>query len=146
MKAIKKISLEVSTDLKALDDVLSCFDQLNQSFIPRRVWLQCQLALAEGFTNAVRHAHKNLQPDAPIYIEATLFSECLEMLIWDRGPVFDLEAMTKKMLKKVNNHAGGGRGLLLLQKMADTLSYTRTEDNRNCLLFVKYYQPNYKQD
>ncbi|MEO8893751.1 MAG: anti-sigma regulatory factor, partial [Coleofasciculaceae cyanobacterium] len=32
-----------------------------------------------------------------------------------------------------------GRGIAILQKIADKLSYTRTSDNRNCLLMVKTF-------
>ncbi|MEW5861785.1 MAG: ATP-binding protein [Cyanobacteriota bacterium] len=137
MKLIKKISVQVSSDLKALDGVLSWFEGLNQPGIPKKIWLQCQLALAEGFTNAVRHAHKGKTSDVPIDIEVNLFSECLEIRIWDQGPPFDLEARLKKP-EEISKNATGGRGIAILQKIADYLSYTRT-DKRNCLLVVKHY-------
>ena len=38
-----------------------------------------------------------------------------------------------------NNDSGGGRGVIILHKIADRLSYTRQGDNRNCLLIVKNY-------
>lgn len=128
------------TDLKALDQVLLWFDQHYQSSIPKKVWLQCQLALAEGFTNAVRHAHKGLSPDVPIQLEITLSPQYLEMRIWDQGLPFDLEQRLQKLDQKSDSMAGGGRGIAILQKIADQLSYTRTDDNRNCLLIVKRYQ------
>lgn len=140
MKAIKQAILEFPTDLKALDQVLSWFQQIHQPSIPRKVWLQCELAMAEGFTNAVRHAHKGLPVDTPINIEVTLFPNSLEMRIWDCGPPFDLEQRLKQLSESVNPHATGGRGLAILQKIADRLSYTRTEENRNCLSIVKHYQ------
>lgn len=129
----------VPTDLKALDQILSWFDQLYQPSIPKKVWLQCQLALAEGFTNAVRHAHKGLSADVPIDIEVTVYPQYLEMRIWDQGPPFDLEQQLQNLDQKLNDHAGGGRGIAILQKISDKLSYTRTNDNRNCLLIVKRF-------
>ena len=114
------------------------FEQLNQPFIPRKVWLQCQLALAEGFTNAVRHAHKNLPPETPISVEIALFEEYLEIRVWDRGHPFDLEQRLRNLEHKVDDQAGGGRGIVILQKIADFLSYTRSGD-RNCLLIRKNY-------
>lgn len=140
LKDPKKSIKQVPTDLRALDQVLSWFDQLYQPSIPKKVWLQCQLALAEGFTNAVRHAHRNFPTEVPIDIEVTLFSGSLEMRIWDQGLPFDFEQRLKAMDQKVDEQAGGGRGLAILQKIADKLSYTRTDDNRNCLLMVKTYQ------
>lgn len=131
---------QVPTDLKALEPLLSWFEQLNQPSIPRKVWIQCQLALAEGFTNAVRHAHKDLPRQSPIDIEVTLFPQSLELRIWDQGPPFDLEQRLRNQEQKVDKDKGGGRGIAILQKIADKLSYTRTDDNRNCLLIVKSYE------
>lgn len=130
---------QFSTDLKELDLVLSWFDELKQSHIPKKVWLQCQLALAEGFTNAVRHAHKNLSREVPIDIEIILFPHRLEMRIWDYGEPFDLEEKCRNQQKKSDNQAGGGRGIAILHRIADKLSYRRTADKRNCLLIVKDY-------
>lgn len=139
LKNLQKSLKQVSTDLKALDHLLSWFDQLNQSHIPRKVWLQCQLALAEGFSNAVRHAHKNLSSNVPIEVEVTIYVHSLEMRIWDLGPPFDLEHWLENHNKNLDREAGGGRGIAILHKIADKLSYTRTSDNRNCLLIVKSY-------
>lgn len=139
MKDFIKSSQAFPTDLKALDQVLTWFDQFNQGSIPKKVWIQCQLALAEGFTNAVRHAHKNLTPNVPIDIEVTLFAQALELRVWDQGPPFDLEKRVLEFEQTVDDQAGGGRGIAILQKIADKLSYTRTDDNRNCLLIVKTY-------
>ncbi|MGQ4648530.1 ATP-binding protein [Lyngbya aestuarii] len=130
---------QVPTDLQTLDEVLSWFDQLKQTSIPKKVWLQCQLALAEGFTNAVRHAHKNISTDVPIDLEVKLFPDSLEIRIWDHGPAFDLEQWLQSRGKQVNEQAGGGRGIAILHKIADKLSYTRTDDDRNCLLIMKSY-------
>lgn len=140
MKVIEQALLQFPTDLKALDHVLSWFNQVHRPSIPRKVWLQCELALAEGFTNAVRHAHKDLSIDTLIDIEVTLLPNRLEIRVWDSGPPFNLEQRLKETSELVNPNATGGRGIDILQKIADQLSYTRTEDNRNCLLIVKHYQ------
>jgi serine/threonine-protein kinase RsbW len=139
LKDFIKSSQAFPTDLKALDQVLTWFDQFNQGSIPKKVWIQCQLALAEGFTNAVRHAHKNLTPNVPIDIEVTLFAQALELRVWDQGPPFDLEKRFQEFEQTADDQAGGGRGIAILHKIADKLSYTRTDDNRNCLLIVKTY-------
>jgi serine/threonine-protein kinase RsbW len=62
------------------------------------------------------------------------------MRIWDQGPAFDLEGRLQNLEHRVDELAGGGRGIAILQKIADKLTYTRTVDNRNCLLIVKHYQ------
>ena len=139
LSTLSKNCIQLKTDLKALTDVLIWFDQLYNLVIPREVWLRCQLALAEAFTNAVRHAHKNKPAELPIDIEVTIKQCCIEMRIWDFGSPFDLKEKLKIMPINHENDSGGGRGLRLLEAIADHLSYTRTAENRNCLLMVKYY-------
>ena len=139
MKVIKKTDLKVPGNLKFLDRVLNHFDLINQPSIPRKVWLECQLALAEGFTNAVRHAHKQLPTERSINIEIVVFETRLELSIWDYCPPFDLDACIQSYCQGNQNNTGGGRGVIILHKIADRLSYFRTEDDRNCLRIVKNY-------
>jgi serine/threonine-protein kinase RsbW len=139
LKLPHKVCLQVNTDLSALIQVLAWFDQFNYPALPQKVWLQCQLALAEGFTNAVRHAHKNQPVDTPIDIEVIQFDGTLEIRIWDQGAPFDLHQTLQRM-PPTSGDTLGGRGLILMQRLSDKLSYTRTNDDRNCLLLVKKYR------
>ncbi|MFB2895477.1 ATP-binding protein [Aerosakkonemataceae cyanobacterium BLCC-F50] len=139
LSTLSKNCLQLKSDLKALTDVLIWFDQLYNSVIPREVWLRCQLALAEAFTNGVRHAHKNQSVEVPIEIEVTLTENSIEMRVWDYGSPFDLKEKLKIMPVNHENDSGGGRGLRLLEAISDHLSYTRSSDDRNCLLMIKYY-------
>ena len=139
LSTLSRNHIQLKTDLRNLTDVLVWFEQLYNSLIPREVWLRCQLALAEAFTNAVRHAHKNQASEVPIDIEVILTENCIEMRIWDYGFPFDLKEKLKLMPVNHENDSGGGRGLRLLEAIADQLSYTRTAEQRNCLLMVKYY-------
>lgn len=138
MSVLKTINFKVSSDLQQLNQVLSYFDELNQPWILKKDWLHCQLALAEGFTNAVRHAHQQLSPEIPIEIQIVLHSESLEIRIWDRGKPFDLAAFLQNHQHSTQLE-GHGQGLPILQKIAAHLSYTRTEDDRNCLLIIKRF-------
>ncbi len=137
----QKAILTVPTDLKALDQVLSWFNRLHQNSIPKQDWLQCELALAEGFTNAVNHAHQDLPPEIPIKIEISFLETVLEIRIWDFGKPFDLQNHIRNLPPINNQEFGRGRGIPILLKVTDHLSYERTEDNRNCLLMVKNYSP-----
>lgn len=139
MSVLQQISFKVNSDLKALDEVLGYFDDLNQPWIPKKDWLQCQLALAEGFTNAVRHAHKDISGDVFVEVEIKLTSFSLEMRIWDCGPFFDLKGFLQSSVNQDNRFAGHGQGLPILQKIAAQLSYERTDDERNCLLIIKNF-------
>lgn len=88
----KQIQLQVNSDLGALEDVLAWYQGLENQPIPKSIWWQCQIALAEGFTNAVNHAHKDLPCTTPIDLRVSVFDEFIEICIWDYGPPFDLQA------------------------------------------------------
>jgi serine/threonine-protein kinase RsbW len=137
LKVLKKIHIKAPSNLKALDEVLLQFNQICRNYLSYQIWLQCQLALAEGFTNAVRHAHRNLAEEFTIEIEAILAEDSLEIRIWDWGEGFDLQAFLNDLEKKKGSWLGNGRGIAILSKIADHLAYYPTADGRNCLLIVK---------
>ncbi len=133
--------LQVATSLQALTELLDWFETFKNNPLPEPVWIQCQLAVVEGFTNAVRHAHRSLTPETPIELELTILPTEVQICIWDYGPFFDLEAFLAQRPLEVDHDAEGGRGLLLMQQLSDTLSYTRTSDSRNCLCIKKQLLP-----
>ncbi len=138
MKTSHQISFQVKSDLVYLEEVLSRFEGLKKNWITSKIWLQCQLALAEGFTNAVRHAHCDQPVDTPIEIEIFLNDQEILIKIWDNGEPFLLEtAHQEKKEEKKDNLATGGRGINIMQKIADELRYDRLDDDRNCLIIRK---------
>lgn len=139
MSILKKIQFKVDSNLQALESVLSQFNQIYDELIPDRDWLKCKLALAEGFTNAVRHAHQELSNEIPIIIEAVLKPTTLAIYIWDFGEPFDLDKYIKEKLNKNNNWIGSGRGVAILIQIADRLEYRHIEKQGNCLLIVKNF-------
>jgi serine/threonine-protein kinase RsbW len=136
LKLPYKQGIQVSTDLKALTQVLAWFEQFNHPPVPHSAWLECQLALAEAFTNAVRHAHACKTPDTPIDIEVSVDFQTIELKVWDYGAGFDLDESSKD--EQEPDYDEHGRGLQIMQKVADVLSYSQM-DQRNCLLLVKHY-------
>lgn len=144
--APRKYFIRVSTDIYALTKVQEWFQQIKE--IPPKVWLQCNLILAEGFTNVVCHAHEHLPENTPIEIEAIAGSNFVELRIWDYGKPFDLRSeLTKQSQKKkeftydeIDEIPTGGRGLMITDSIADQFSYTRTFDNRNCFMIRKNYE------
>lgn len=140
-KPLKHSQLRVETNLNALAELLDWFEQFNSPILPCHVWYECQTALAEGFTNAVRHAHqrKGLPETTPIDIEVIVFPKHLEIRIWDWGDPFDLKAKIQSIPPEdmTSLVKEGGRGLLFMQKLTDELCYDRLSDQRNCLIMRK---------
>jgi len=140
---IKRIALQVNSDLNASSQVLSWFEAINQPPLPdQRVWWQCQTILKEGFDNAVRYAHGNLSQTTPIKLEATRSRQFIEILIWDHGPAFDLNHKLASMPELEENFGERGRGLKIMERIADHLSYDRIDGCRNCLRILKRYNVN----
>lgn len=139
MKVLRSIEIEVPSDLQALEQVLLQFNQIYQDFIPLRDWLQCRLALAEGFTNAVRHAHKNLPSNISIKIVVRLTATAMEIKIWDYGSAFDLKNFIIETSTKHADWLVSGRGIPILNKISHQLEYYRTEQDQNCLVIVKKF-------
>ncbi|MEG4804319.1 ATP-binding protein [Microcoleus sp. ARI1-B5] len=110
---IQKISLTSNSDIKAVAKVLSWVDQLEELPIPEAVFHQWRLATIEGFTNAVRHAHKDLPLATPIELEITVFPARLEIKIWDYGKPFDLEAKLQGELAETSPFSWNELGFTL---------------------------------
>lgn len=127
---------QVKSDLIYLKEVLRQFESIRQKWVTQKDWLLCQLALAEAFTNAVRHAHKNKPSETPIDIEIKVTEEEINIKMWDYGQPFELTSVLKPTSSR-RNLASGGRGIEILLKIADELKYNRLPDNRNCLLIKK---------
>lgn len=138
MKAIKSIEIEVPGDLQALGLLLHEFNKIYQDYIPFRDWLECRLALAEGFTNAVRHAHKNFSSEVTILVEVILNNTAIKIKIWDYGSGFDLKTFIIETAKKNENWLNSGRGIPILNKICDRLDYYRLGE-KNCLSIVKKF-------
>jgi len=136
---LKQDVFKTITDPDELKKVLAWFDQFQGLPIPHTVWLQCQLALIEGFTNAVRHAHKQLPRATPISIEVVAASTYLDIKIWDQGPGFDFGSTLSRKLKTTTSYSVGGRGLRIMQQVADQVDYLAKGENCNCLHICKYF-------
>ncbi len=134
--------LTVNTNIYNLAQVRNWFNQFKT--IPKSLRQQLDLALAEGFSNVVYHAHEHLPEETPIDIELEIFADRVELRIWDQGPPFDLFSKKQILDRRhqeildVDDIPTGGRGLIIMESIADRISYDRRGDNKNCLLIVKF--------
>lgn len=138
--------LTVTSHLEELSKVQQWFQRFMSRLAEDHPWIndqfdQLNLALAEGFTNAVRHAHANLPATTPIDIELSLESELsldsekIEICIFDQGGPFDPSSLREPQPGALRE---GGYGWFLLRRLADQVTYDRAEQRqRNCLRIVK---------
>jgi serine/threonine-protein kinase RsbW len=135
--------LAVRSDLDELETVLSWFGQLSDPAVPSELWMQAQLGLVEGFTNAVRHAHADLDPPPPVQLSVQVSRRMLCVEILDQGPPFDFETALATVEKAVEESERDPLareahwGLVMLLKLRRaygwTISYRRTAEAANCL-------------
>ena len=137
---VKQYHLQVTTELEALKEVLQWFESLVFPLVTQKMGWQCEVALVEAFTNAVRHAHQDLPQTTPIDLEVKLLPNFLEMRIWDQGQPFDIQAKLRKGEQEANvMEREGGRGLQFINKLTDELQYLNLPNRRNCLVMRKRY-------
>lgn len=128
LNMFERDQLQVTSHLEELATVQHWFRALISRLAVKTPWLndqfdQLNLALAEGFTNAVRHAHADLPPATPIEIELVLQPEKIEICIFDRGKPFDPDSLTEPQPGALRE---GGYGWFLLRRLADQVTYDRT--------------------
>ncbi len=137
---VQQDHLTVKSELSLFNQVQEWFKQFFLQHLSQLGWSQTQFAelnivLAEGFTNAVRHAHHALPPETTIDIDVYLWVDRLEIKIWDHGKPFNPDGIPEPELGKPQE---GGYGWFILRRLADRVVYERGADGRNCLLIVKY--------
>lgn len=137
--------LIVQTDLTVIPQVLSWFEAFQQSPVSQVVWLQGQIALVEGFTNAVRHAHAQLSKHTPIEIEAGIYPNRIEIRVWDQGSPFDLTELIDRVEQDYPNplEHEAHWGAALFKKLRDqhswNVEYCCPGEGQNCLSLAKFY-------
>lgn len=93
-----------------------------------------KLAMVEGFTNTVRHAHEHLPAETAIEAELALEAagdRCdLTFNLWDRGEPFDPTQLDEP---EPGTLQLGGYGWFLLRRLCDRVTYSRCSDERNRL-------------
>lgn len=139
------VSIEVPSQKDILPKVLEWYE--NICFIPQgSVYQECQTALMEGFTNAVRHAHSHLPDCTPILIKIQIHESVLQLMIWDQGKFYDfsdamhqLSNAGEQVINPLNRERHWGQ-VLFLQMSRERgwqFSYDRLPDQRNRFLGQK---------
>lgn len=137
---VKQEHLVVSSRLDVLNQVQYWFKDVCRASDKDTTWVskyvdRLTIALTEGFTNAVRHAHAELPPDTAINIDLCFGRDRIEICILDHGQPFDPEALQEP---EPGALLDSGYGWFLLRRLADRVTYKRLKDGRNCLSIVQY--------
>ena len=88
-----------------------------------------RLVLTEGYSNAVRHAHKN-KPGLTILLRLELKDRDLSIEIWDYGEGFDLSTYFPP---NPTEKQEGGYGWLIMNRLMDKVEYKLQVNGANCL-------------
>ena len=144
MTILQQFKFMVQSQLSFLNLVLDYLEYCHEPWISPQDWSCCQLLVAEGFTNAVRHAHRDLSEEHLIEVHLTLFADGIEIKIWDEGKPFDLLRYSQNLLRSPNSFELGGRGIFLMKTIATHLTYERESDQRNCLFAVRQFSTDYE--
>lgn len=150
LDATQQDSLSVTTDLDRLTEVVEWFNQFNHPALPQRLWLEGQLALVEGFTNAARHAHRHLPPSTPILLDVQLSAQIFQIRIWDYGQPFDFAANLQAFQDLIqqpdfepDTREAQWGSILFLKLINDRgwqITYDRHQPDQNCLTIQKTIQ------
>jgi serine/threonine-protein kinase RsbW len=142
----RKTCLQVKTDLDAMTIVTEWFEQFNCLPVTPHLWQQGQIALLEGFTNAVLHAHRNLSPITPIDFVVEISPEVFKISIWDQGNEYDIGITFQRLSQLIGNPGfdplereeqwGSIMMLKLMNEYDWRIRYLRQHD-RNCLCIEK---------
>ena len=112
---------EIASRLDQISPLWSKYQQeiAEQTGLARDAELLCELrlALTEGLTNAIVHAH--CEDGRPMRVELHVGPKQIEFDIFDTGPGFRFETKTDCP----NPYAESGRGMFLVQAFVDDVAY-----------------------
>ncbi|MCP9784694.1 ATP-binding protein [Cyanobium sp. N5-Cardenillas] len=136
-----KRELAVNSDLDELESVLTWFERQGHPDVPSDLWMQAQLALVEGFTNAVRHAHAHLAAPQQVHLSLQITSQAFCLQVIDHGEPFDFTAALARVEAEITAsgqnplareaHWGLVMFLKLQKEYGWTISHCRRDDGRN---------------
>jgi len=93
------------------------------------------LLTSEAVTNAIEHGNK-LDPTKSVIVDFIVEQERLEVWVQDEGAGFRREDI-RDPLKQENLLEDGGRGIYLMELMADEIIYER----EGCRIGMFFYRP-----
>jgi len=130
---------QFNTDQAGYIQTINWFSSLQPSFVEDTVWAACVTALGEAVENAIYHTHSSSEITPLAKIEVTTTDEMIQMRIWDQGKGFNLEERLIQLPESIPLYAERGRGLWIINQIADHFSYAQAAENLNCLTIRKFW-------
>jgi serine phosphatase RsbU (regulator of sigma subunit)/anti-sigma regulatory factor (Ser/Thr protein kinase)/transposase len=140
----KEVFAEYPSLESKLPDIRNFIDTvLKETPFRRKDITAILLAIEEACTNVIRHAY--LMGEGTLKLRITLYSDRMQISIFDTGRSFDFEKESEPDLNRyIKTGRKGGLGIYLIRKITDEVSY-RSRNGVNELRMVKRY-PRMKPD
>ena len=122
IKYIKRVSHEILEHLKCLK-------------IDKSIQFDVRLATEEAVRNAIEHGHK-YDRTLPIIVTYTVDKNRVEIEVEDKGKGFDVINVPDPRVGN-NIMKGGGRGVFLVHKVMDKVTYNKKGNKVRMIKFFK---------
>ena len=101
---------------------------------PQASCFALRLAIEEAMSNAFRHGHRNLDPEADIELAWDVSPERITVAVEDQGPGFDPSTLPDPTAEE-NIEKPSGRGLLLIRAYMSRIDFNDT-GNRVTMVYL----------
>lgn len=116
---------------QAANTIVGAAEQLGY---PRAACFALRMAIEEAVSNAFRHGHRDLHPDADIALAWEISPERITIVVEDQGPGFDPDALPDPTAEE-NIEKPSGRGLLLIRAYMSSINFNEV-GNRVTMVFL----------
>ncbi|MEM9806203.1 MAG: ATP-binding protein [Cyanobacteria bacterium P01_D01_bin.56] len=113
------------------------FSRCQPSSVDKGIWAACITAMGEAFENTIYHAKGPSETVNTTRVEVTITTCMIQMCVWDSGPGFNFDQRMKALPKSVPLYAEKGRGLWIIDHIADYVNYCQTDNQLNCFTIQK---------
>ncbi len=101
---------------------------------PQASCFALRLAIEEAMSNAFRHGHRDLEPDADIELAWDVSPDRITIVVEDQGPGFDPETLPDPTAIE-NIEKPSGRGLLLIRAYMSSIDFNAS-GNRVTMVYL----------
>lgn len=113
----------VRNERTSLDEAATTIvDEAERLGYPKASCFALRLAIEEAMSNAFRHGHRDLKPDADIEIAWDAAPDRITIVVEDQGPGFDPGTLPDPTAPE-NIEKASGRGLLLIRAYMSSIDF-----------------------